>query len=93
MAYYANLPEQKQLDIYQLIQHQVSSEAEELYQSALSKARTELQQKACAGQYKGRWFALLDGWMKGEISNLDVCECLQLGFVSEDIIVKNDSNN
>lgn len=90
MAYYANLPEQKQLDIYQLIQAQISSEAEALYQSALSKARTERQRKACAGQYKGRWFALLD---KGEIPNLDVCECLQLGFVSDDIIVNDDSVN
>lgn len=81
MAYYSALCEDKQSQLYSALQQQVSKEAQSMYETALSRAKTKRQKQACAGQYIGAWYRLLDGWMKDNITNLHVRDCLSYGHV------------
>ena len=85
MAYYDSLDAKKQNKIYEALQAQVGNEAQKMYGEALKKAKTKKQKKACAGQYIGRWYPLLNAWMKGDILNLVVLDALKVGFVPEHI--------
>lgn len=83
MAYFSKLPSDKQHAYYELIQKKVSSEAESMYRAALAQAKTKKQKDACAGQYKGVWFSLLEDWMSNKVTNLFVADCLALNFVPD----------
>ena len=83
MAFFSTLPAEKQNSLYEQIEAKVSAESEAMYQTALRKATSAKQRANCAGQYKGRWFDLLEAWMADKVSNLFVRDCLSQGFVSD----------
>lgn len=88
MAYYQQLDSVSQHTLYLAIEGKVREEANCMYNEALRKAKTAKQKKACAGQYIGRWYPLLNAWMQGEVSNLAVRDALRVGFVGEELYVQ-----
>ena len=85
MAYYDSLDAKKQNYIYEALQVHVGNEAQQMYTEALKKAKTKKQKSACAGQYIGRWYPVLNAWMQGKVLNLVILDALKVGFVPEDI--------
>lgn len=72
--------------IYESLYNLSAKENRSLYLSALRKAKTPAQKKACAGCYVGRWQQLFNNWLKGNIPNVFVLEAIQTEFVQEELI-------
>jgi hypothetical protein len=73
MAYFSKTEENRQLDIYKALQEKVSAESQQMFTA----------NKCKPGQYKGRWFELLEDWMGDNISNIHIYDCLRVGHVLE----------
>ena len=87
MAYFADLDAARQNKIYEALNSHVSEEAQALYEAALKVAKTRKKKLRCSGQYIGRWYPLLDAWMRGKVSNIEVRDALSLGWVEEDLYI------
>jgi hypothetical protein len=70
MAYASKLPESLFCRYYDEIEKHVSKEANSMY----------LANKKKPGQYKGEWFSLFNAWLKDEVPNIYIQDCLSAGY-------------
>lgn len=86
MAYYDNLPDNRQDEIRNLLLVNVRNEHDRAYQANMEKAKSRRQKALCAGRYEGAWWRLMDAWMEGKVSNLHVLDCLKHNLVIGDTL-------
>ena len=71
MAFHSKLNPDRALEIYKLLDLQISAEAHSMY----------IANKLRAGQYKGNWYELQVLWLTDKIPTFHVTDCLRLGYV------------
>jgi len=71
--------------IYTALMERAKAENEGLYRAAIAKCKNKRQRESKAGYYAGRWQQLFDAWLNKKIGNLRVRECLNPGFVPEEV--------